>query len=68
VTLRTAAVLAFAGTLILTVVLGIDFVRAFSAFARDLVPVNAVIRSLVYLFASATVTVFFGVFIRSQPR
>jgi hypothetical protein len=68
VTLKTAAVLAFAATLIVTVLLGIDFVRAFSAFVRDLVPVNAVIRSLLYLLASATVTVFFGVFSRAQPR
>jgi hypothetical protein len=68
VTLKTAAVLAFAGTLILTVLLGIDCVRAFSALARDLVPVNAVIRSLIYLLASAMVTVFFGVFSRAQAR
>jgi len=66
VTLKTAAILAFVGTLILTVLLGIDFVRAFSAFTRDLVPVNAVIRSLVYLFAGATVTVFFGVSISER--
>jgi hypothetical protein len=66
VTLKTAALLAFAGALILTVLLAIDFVRAFVAFTSDLVPVNAVIRSLIYLFASATVAVFFGVFSRNR--
>jgi hypothetical protein len=65
---KTAAVLACVGMLILTVLLAIDFVRTFSAFGRDLVPVNAVIRSLVYLFTSTTVTLFFGVFSRAQPR
>jgi hypothetical protein len=67
-TFKNAATLALIGTLVLTVLLAIDFVNSFLAVARGLIPAMAVLRILIYLFASLTVTVFFYVFNRSQSR
>ena len=67
-TLKSAALLALVGTLLLTVVLAADLVRIGLAFVRDVVPVMDFLRSLVYLFAALTVTVFFYRFARAQSR
>ena len=67
-TLKTAATLALIGTLLLTVLLAIDFVDSVLAVVRGLIPAMAVLRSLIYLVASLTVTVFFYVFNRAQSR
>jgi hypothetical protein len=67
-TLKTAATLAFIGTLLLTVLLAIDFVDSVVALVRGLIPAMAVLRTLIYLVAGLTVTVFFYVFNRSQSR
>ena len=67
-TLKTAATLALIGTLLLTVLLAIDFVNSFLAVARGLIPAMLVLRTLIYLAASLTVTVFFYVFNRAQSR
>ncbi len=64
--LKSASFLALIGTLLLTILLALDFVRTVSGVMSDVVPVMALLRSLVYLLASLSVTVFFYVFHRSQ--
>ncbi len=65
-TLKNVAFLAFLGTLFLTIVVAFDFVNTASGVLRDIVPAVAVLRSLIYLFASVSVTVFFYVFYRAN--
>ncbi|WP_321471551.1 hypothetical protein [uncultured Paludibaculum sp.] len=67
-TLKTAAFLALIGTLLLTVLMAVDFLQTVSGVLNDVVPAMALLRSLVYLVASLSVTVFFYVFNRAQPR
>ena len=67
-TVKNAAFLALAGTLVLTILVLVDFVQTLSGVLADVIPVLAILRSLVYLFASITVTVFFFVFQKSQAR
>jgi len=64
--LRNAAFLALLGMLILTVPVAFDFVRTVLSILRGLVPALAFVRSAIYLFASACVTIFFFVFHRSH--
>ncbi len=66
--MKNAALLAFVGTLLLTVVVTVDFIRAISGVLGGFVPTMALLRSLVYLFASVSVTMFFWVFGRGQSR
>jgi hypothetical protein len=66
--LKSAALLALVGTLLLTILLAADFINTVSGVVRDVIPVMAVLRSLVYLVASIGVTVFFWVFYKAQPR
>jgi hypothetical protein len=65
-TLKNAAFLALIGTLLLTVLLALDFIKVVSGVLNDLIPATALLRSLVYLVASLFVTVFFYVFNRKQ--
>ena len=67
-TLKNVAFPAFLGTLLLTIVVAIDFVNTALGVLRDIVPAVAVLRSLIYLFASVSVTVFFYVFYKGQSR
>ena len=67
-TLKNAVLLALVGTLLLTVVLTVDFIRTISGVLGGFVPAMALLRSLVYLFTSVSVTVFFWVFSRMQSR
>ncbi len=60
-TLKTAALLALIGMILLTVLMAADFVNIVLAFLRDVVPAMALLRSLIYVLASLTVTVFFWV-------
>jgi len=64
--LRNAAFLALVGMLILTLLVGVDFIRTVLSILRGLVPALAFFRSAIYLFASLCVTVFFFVFYRSH--
>ena len=57
--LKSAAFLALVGTLILTLLLAADFITALTGVMRDVVPVMALLRSFVYLFASLTITIYF---------
>jgi len=67
-TLKNVAFLAFIGTLLLAIVVAFDFVNTALGVLRDIVPAVAVLRSLIYLFASVSVTVFFYVFYKGQSR
>ena len=62
---KNAALLAFLGTLLLTILVTFDFVNTVSGVLRDIVPVMALVRSLIYLLASVTVTVFFYIFYKA---
>ena len=64
--LKTAAFLALVGMALLTILLALDFANLVLGFMRDVVPAMALVRSLVHLVASLTVTVFFYVFHKSQ--
>jgi hypothetical protein len=61
-TLKNAATLALIGTLLLTVLLAMDFFNSVLAVGRGLIPAMAILRSLIYLVASLTVMLFFYVF------
>src|ERR1039457_2070495 len=66
--LKNAAFLALIGTLLLTILLAADFIKTVSGVLNDVVPAMALLRSLVYLLASLSVTVFFYVFNKAQSR
>jgi hypothetical protein len=67
-TVKNAAFLALIGTLLLTIVLAVDFIKVVSGVLNDLVPPMALLKSLVYLLASLSVTLFFYVFHAAQSR
>ena len=60
--------LALIGTLLLTILVVADFIKTVSGVLNEVVPAMALLRSLVYLLASLSVTVFFFVFHRAQSR
>jgi len=64
--LKSAAFLALIGMLLLTILSAADFVNITLGVVRGLIPAMAIVRSLIYLFASLCVTIFFWVFHRSQ--
>ena len=67
-TLKNAALLALIGTLLLTIFVVVDFIHTLSGILNDVIPIMALPRSLVYLLASISVTVFFYVFGRAESR
>ena len=66
--LKNAAFLALIGTLLLTILLAADFIRTVAGVLNDVVPAMALLRSLVHLLASLSVTAFFYVFNKAQSR
>ena len=64
--LKNAALLALVGMTLLTILTAMDFVNTVLGILRDVVPAIALLRSLVYVLASLTVTVFFYVLRRTQ--
>jgi hypothetical protein len=64
--LKTAALLALIGMMLLTVLMAADFIKTVTGIMRDVVPAMALLRSVVYVVASLTVTVFFYVFYKKQ--
>jgi hypothetical protein len=52
--------------LLLTVLMAADFINNVTGVLLDVVPAMALLRSLIYLMASVTMTVLFWVFQRSQ--
>lgn len=67
-TLKSAALFALIGTLLFTILMALDFLKTVSGFLGDVVPVIFLLRSLVYLVASLSVTIFFFVFHKAQSR
>jgi hypothetical protein len=65
-TLKHASLLAFAGTLLLTLLLVGDFVLNLMSLARGLIAVVTVLTSLIYAFAAVTVAMFFYAFHKAQ--
>jgi hypothetical protein len=65
-TLKTAALLALFGTILMTVLLVWNFVLTFLNVLRDLVPAVTLFSSFIYAFGCFTVAVFFFVFYRAQ--
>ena len=64
--LKNVAFLAFIGMLLLTILVAADFIKTLSGVLGGFIPSIALLRSLIYLFASITVTAFFFVFNRAQ--
>ena len=65
-TLKNAAFLALVGLILLTVLLLAGFIRDVASAVNGLIPTINVLRSLVYLVASLTLTVFLYVFHKTQ--
>jgi hypothetical protein len=65
-TLKTAALLALIGMVLLTVLAAAGFIRDISGFLADAIAAAVLLKSLIYLLASLTVTVFFYVFYKTQ--
>ncbi len=64
--LKNASALALVGTVVLTILVTADFIHTCAGILHDVIPMVALLRSLIYLFASITVTVFLFVFHRAQ--
>jgi hypothetical protein len=64
--LKSAAFLALAGMILLSVLVLADFVRDAAAALNGLIPAARVLTSLIYLLASLGLTVFFYVFYKRQ--
>jgi len=65
-TLKSAALFALVGMILLTVVVVLGFIRDISAFSSGAIAANAMLVSLIHLLASLSVTVFFFVFYSKQ--
>ena len=63
---KNAALLAFVGTILMTVLLVWNLVFTFLNVLRDLVPAVTLVSSFIYAFGCLSVTVFFFVFHRAQ--
>jgi hypothetical protein len=66
--LKNAAFLALVGTLLFTILLAADFINTTLGVVRDVIPLMALIRSSIYLFAGLCVTWFFYAYHRSKWR
>jgi hypothetical protein len=64
--LKNASALALVGMIVLSVLVAADFIHTCAGIARDVSPMMALLRSLIYLIASITVTIFLFVFHRAQ--
>jgi multidrug efflux pump subunit AcrB len=65
-TLKQASLLAFIGTLLLSIHLVKDLVLNLLSLARGLIAAVTLLTSLIETFAAVSVTVFFYVYHRSQ--
>jgi hypothetical protein len=64
--LKNAALLALMGTILLTVLVLAHFISTVLGVMRDVIPAMALLTSLVHLFASLSLVMFFYVFYRKQ--
>jgi hypothetical protein len=65
--LKNAALLALIGTILLTVLIVVSFISTLLGVMRGVIPAMTLLTSLVHVFTSVTVLVFFYVFHRAQP-
>jgi hypothetical protein len=65
--LKSAALFALVGMILLTVVVASGFIRDVSAFASGAIAANAMLVSLIHLLASLGLSVFLYVFYSKQP-
>jgi hypothetical protein len=65
-TLKSAALFALVGMILLSVVLALGFIRDISGFTAGAVAAMAMLISLIHLLASLSVTVFLYVFHKAQ--
>jgi hypothetical protein len=65
-TLKNAAVLAFIGMTLLSVLQAVVFVRNLVALGNGVIPVLTVVSSLVHAFAAVSLAMFFYSFQRAQ--
>ena len=65
-TLKQASLLAFIGTLLLSIHLVIDLVLNLLSLARGLIAAVTLLTSLIETFAAVSVTLFFYVYHRAQ--
>ena len=65
-TLKSAALFALVGMILLTVVLALGFIRDLSGFTAGAVAAMAMLISLIHLLAILSVTVFLYVFHKAQ--
>jgi hypothetical protein len=66
-TLKSAAFFALVGMALLTILLAVDFLRDVSAILAGVVAAVTLLKSVIYLLASLSVTVFLYVFHKAQP-
>jgi len=64
--LKNASLLALVGMILLTVVVAADLIRDVAGVLRGIVATFALLRSVIYTFASVAVTVFLFVFYKRQ--
>ena len=67
-TLKNAAMLALVATLLLSILLAVDFLNTDLGILGGVIPAVAILRSLIYLLASLTLTLFFYVFYKAQSQ
>ena len=60
--LKSAALFALVGMILLTVVVALGFIRDISAYSAGAIAANAMLVSLIHLLASLSMTVFLYVF------
>jgi hypothetical protein len=65
-TLKSAALFALIGMILLTVLLAAGFIRDVSAILAGAIAAMALLKSLIHLLASLSVTVFLYVFHKAQ--
>ena len=66
--LKNAALLALIGIILLTVLLVANFISTMLGVMRDAIPALALLTSIIHVFTSLCVLVFFYVFHRAQSR
>ena len=64
--LKSAALFALVGMILLTVVVAVGFIRDISAFSSGAIAANAMMVSLIHLLAGLSMTVFLYVFHKAQ--
>jgi hypothetical protein len=65
-TLKTSALLALIGMIVLSILLAMGLLRDITGFMSGVVPMQEMLRSVIYVFASVSMVVFFYAFHKAQ--